>query len=74
MKHAFIGLFGIVFGGILLVPSFLIGKTFSGQSAVSSNPAILAIQVVGAAILIGTPLLYWVILPVAERQQRRREV
>ncbi|MFB6294908.1 MAG: hypothetical protein ABEI97_04060 [Candidatus Nanohaloarchaea archaeon] len=71
MKRAFIGLFGIVFGAILLVPSFLIGKTFGGQNAVSGNPAILVIQVVGAAILIGAPLLYWIILPVAERQQRK---
>ncbi|MDY6761940.1 MAG: hypothetical protein SVY41_02740 [Candidatus Nanohaloarchaea archaeon] len=72
MKRAFIGLFGMVFGGILLVPSFLIGKTFGGQGAVSTNPAILAIQGIGAALLIGTPLLYWVILPVAERHRLKK--
>ncbi len=71
MKHAFIGLFGIVFGGILLVPSFLIGKTFDGQSAVAGNPTIAAVQGVGVLILVGTPLLYWVVLPLAERRQRK---
>ncbi|MDY6768908.1 MAG: hypothetical protein SVW02_02260 [Candidatus Nanohaloarchaea archaeon] len=73
MKRAFIGLFGVVFGAILLIPSFLIGKTFSGQGAVSSNAAILGIQATGIFILVGAPLLFWIILPLAQRQQEKQE-
>lgn len=71
MKRIFIGLFGIVFGAILLIPSYLIGRTFSAQEAVGANPAVLAIQATGGLLLVGAPLLFWLILPLAERHQRK---
>lgn len=69
MKRAFIGLFGMLFGAALLIPSVLIGKTFRGASAVSANPLIFGVQITGLLILTGFPMLYWVLLPVLERRR-----
>lgn len=72
MKKVFIGLFGMVFGAILVIPSYLIGKTFSGHEVVGSNPAILAIQVTGSFIFVAVPIIFWLILPLAERYHRKK--
>ncbi|MCJ7479129.1 MAG: hypothetical protein MUP63_03035 [Candidatus Nanohaloarchaeota archaeon QJJ-7] len=71
MKRPVIGLAGIVVGSTLAIPSTLISKTFSGAEAVGSNILIQAAQVMGLLILIGVPLLYWIILPLVERRQRK---
>lgn len=71
MDRSIIGLAGIVVGGILAVPSTLIARTFSGAEAVGSNILIQGAQITGLLILIGVPLLYWVVLPFFEHRQRK---
>lgn len=72
MKRAFIGLAGLIVGGILLVPSVLLREVFSGQQALAGNPLILAFQAIGIALIVGAPLLYWIILPAMEHRQREK--
>ncbi|MFB6166764.1 MAG: hypothetical protein ABEJ62_00685 [Candidatus Nanohaloarchaea archaeon] len=72
MKRVFLGLTGILFGSSLIVPTLLMGETFRGTEG-SLGPLPLALQMTGAILLVGTPLLYWVVLPLLERHQRKRE-
>lgn len=72
MKRVFIGLFGMVFGAILLVPSFLMDRVFGGSAAVGPNMAILGLQATGIILLLGFPLVFWLVLPFFDRRERKK--
>lgn len=71
MTRAFIGLAGILVGSILLVPPLLFEKTLS-EGGVGGSPIFWVLRLAGLIVLIGVPLLFWVILPLLERRQRER--
>ncbi len=73
MKRAFLGLFGMMFGAGIAIPAFLMRKTFSGADAVGASPLLFTLQVAGLLLLVGFPMLYWVLLPVLEDRRQERE-
>lgn len=70
MRNFLIGLAGLVGGAVLwIVASFLgaLGEFGTGEV----NPVAFALMAIGFLVMIGMPIAFWVVIPLAGRRRRQ---
>lgn len=70
MRNFLIGLAGLVGGAVLwIVASFLgaVGEIGTGER----NPVAFALMVIGFLVMVGVPIAFWVVIPLARRLRRQ---
>ena len=69
MRNFLIGLAGLVGGAVLWIVASVIGGAMEVTTG-EANPVLVFLMVVGFLVMIGVPVVFWVIIPLIRRLRR----